>query len=405
MVAATSKPSLYEPGFLQQSLPYRVVSYFAEWSIYARNYIVSDLPAPALTHVNYAFAKIDDQGEVAIVDAWAATDKPFGDDTWDTPLRGNLHALIKLKQKYPHISTLISIGGWSLSDKFSDVALTDASRQKFAASAVAFMKRYQFDGVDIDWEYPVSGGLPNNKYRPEDSQNYVLLCKTLRQILDTQGAADGRHYLLTVAAAAGDDKYANFKLSEMAPYLDWFNIMSYDYHGSWETQTNHQAALFGNPADPSTQGARYSADYTIQHYIQLGVPASKIVMGAPIYGRGWAGVGATNNGLFQSASGASSGTWENGIFDYKDLLQRTQTQPQSYVVHWDSQAEVPYIYAQGLENGLFTTFENAQSIQKRVEYIKKYNLGGIMFWEASADVKDPASPDSLTGTAYRGLYQ
>lgn len=181
MVAATSKPTLYgEPGFLQQSLPYRVVTYFAEWSIYARNYIVSDLPAPALTHVNYAFAKIDDQGEVGIVDAWAATDKPFGDDTWDTPLRGNLHALIKLKQKYPHLSTLISIGGWSLSDKFSDVALTDASRQKFAASAVAFMKRYQFDGVDIDWEYPVSGGLPNNKYRPEDSQNYVLLCKTLR---------------------------------------------------------------------------------------------------------------------------------------------------------------------------------------------------------------------------------
>jgi chitinase len=174
---------LKEPP-VAQSADYKVITYFAEWAIYGRNYIVSDLPATALTHINYAFAKIDDNGEVAIVDAWAATDKPFGDDTWDTPLRGNFHALIKLKEKYPYLKTLISVGGWSLSDKFSDAALTDASRQKFAKSAVAFMKKYQFDGVDIDWEYPVSGGLPNNKYRPEDGANYVLLCKELRAQLD-----------------------------------------------------------------------------------------------------------------------------------------------------------------------------------------------------------------------------
>ena len=153
----------------------RVITYFAEWSIYARNYIVSDLPAAHLTHINYAFAKVTDDGGVGIVDSWAAIEKPFGDDTWDTPLRGNLHALIKLKEKYPHLQTLISVGGWSLSDKFSNVALTSGSREHFAQSAVSFIKQYNFDGVDIDWEYPVSGGLPNNAYRPEDGANYVLL--------------------------------------------------------------------------------------------------------------------------------------------------------------------------------------------------------------------------------------
>jgi chitinase len=131
----------------------------------------------------------------------------------------------------------------------------------------------------------------------------------------------------------------------MAQYIDWFNIMTYDFHGSWENQANHQAALFGNPQDPSSTASRYFADYAIQHYIALGVPSSKIVMGAPIYGRGWAGVKSTNNGLFQSASGASSGTWEAGVFDYKDLLQKTQSQPSTYVLHWDSSAQVPYIYA------------------------------------------------------------
>jgi chitinase len=102
----------------------KVVTYFAEWSIYQRNYIVYDMPADKLTHINYAFAKVTDTFEVGIVDSWAATDKPFGDDTWDTPLRGNFHALQKLKEQHPHLQTLISIGGWTLSDKFSDVALT-----------------------------------------------------------------------------------------------------------------------------------------------------------------------------------------------------------------------------------------------------------------------------------------
>lgn len=115
------------------------------------------------------------------------------------------------------------------------------------------MNKYQFDGIDIDWEYPVSGGQPGNRYRPEDGENYIKLVKELRSQLNSLEKETGFKYLLTIASPAGYDKITNFKLSEMEPYIDWFNVMTYDYHGSWEPgMTNHQAPLYANPNDTSS---------------------------------------------------------------------------------------------------------------------------------------------------------
>lgn len=381
----------------------RVVGYFTEWGIYGRNYTVADLPVDKLTTINYAFANISDQGEVAVYDSWAAVEKPFGSDTWNTPLRGNYHQLQLLKQAHPNLEILISIGGWTLSGKFSDVALTDASRAKFAASCVQFCNQYGFDGVDLDWEYPVSGGLPSNTYRPEDSHNYSLLTQEIRRQFNAADALDGKHRLITIAAPAGYDKIAKFEMAAMSKSLDWMNIMSYDYHGSWENTTNHQAALYGNPNDPSPLRTSYTIASTVDTLLQAGVPADKLVLGAPIYGRSWRGVGPANNGLFQQASGAGSGTWENGSVDYSDLLNKTKTQPSVYSVFWDEVAQVPYVYASSVEGGWFSTFENTRSLETKIDYLLSKGLGGMMFWEVSGDVRDATSPDSLIGTAARRL--
>lgn len=381
----------------------RVVGYFTEWGIYGRNYTVADLPVDKLTTINYAFANISDQGEVAVYDSWAAVEKPFGSDTWDTPVRGNYHQLQLLKQAHPNLEILISIGGWTLSGKFSDVALTSASRAKFAASCVQFCNKYGFDGVDLDWEYPVSGGLASNTYRPEDSHNYALLTQEIRRQFNAADALDGKHRLITIAAPAGYDKIANFEMAAMSPSLDWMNIMAYDYHGSWENTTNHQAALYGNPNDPSPLRDSYTIASTVDALLQAGVPADKLVLGAPIYGRSWQGVGPTNNGLFQHASGAGSGTWEKGSVDYADLLNKTKTQPSVYSVYWDDVAQVPYVYAPTVEGGWFSTFENTRSLELKIDYLLSKGLGGMMFWETSGDVRDATSPDSLIGTAARRL--
>ncbi len=377
----------------------RVVSYFAEWGIYDRNYTVADLPVDKLTTVNYAFAKITDTGEVGVFDSWAAVEKPFGPDAWDTPIRGNYGALKRLQDAHPNLEVLISIGGWTLSDKFSDVALTAASREKFAASCVSFCKKYGFDGVDLDWEYPVSGGLANNRYRPEDKQNYTLLVKEIRRQFDIQEVTDKRDWLITIAAPAGYDKYANFEMGELAKTLDWINIMSYDYHGAWENTTNALAPMAADPSRLGTIDAQYNVTYTVDMYLKDGIDPAKLILGAPTYARSWAGVGPANNGLYQAATGAGSGTWEKGVVDYADLLNKVKTQPDVYKLYFDEATQVPYVYAQTVEGGWFSTFENTRSLDKKIDLIFAKGLGGMMLWEADADLRDSNSVDSLTGHA------
>ena len=363
-----------------------VGAYYPEWGIYDRNFEVADVPADKLTHLFYGFAKINPDGTVGVFDSWAATDRRIDGD-WNTqkPYAGNFEALNQLKAVNPDLHNMISIGGWTLSSEFSDVALTDASRQKFAKSAVDFITQYGFDGIDIDWEYPVGGGQAGNINRPEDKHNFTLLLQELDEQIQIQEAKDGRDYQLSIAAPAGDDKMANLELKEIAKYTDFINVMTYDYHGAWESTTNHQAALYGQPGDT------YTIDQTIQGYLNAGVASDELVLGAPLYGRAWKGVNPTANGLYQSASGAATGTWEAGNYDYKDLYNKLQTDP-SYQRYWDNQAKVPYLY--NAKEGIFSTYEDTQSLGHKLDYIKDQGLRGMFFWEASADLNSN-SPDSL----------
>ena len=377
-------------------------AYYPEWAIYGRNYQVADVPADKLTNLYYAFAKIDNNGEVAVFDRYAAIEKRF-DGNWNTPkpFAGNFEQLKILKQKHPHLKTSISIGGWSLSNKFSDVALTNASRQKFAKSAVNFMTRYGFDGIDIDWEYPVGGGLPSNTYRPQDKQNYTLLLKELDKQIQAQELKDGKDYELTIASPGGFDKLQNYELKQMSQYIDFFNVMAYDYHGAWERNTtNHNAPLYRNPNNPSSFVNTYNIDYTIQYYLAAGVSADKIVMGAPLYGRTWGNVKSSSDGLFAPAGGPGEGTWEPGVIDYRDLYNRLKTDP-NYVRHWDNASKVPYVYNQ--KTGFFSTYEDTQSLNLKLDYTTQQKLRGMFFWEASGDLRNSNDPNSLINLAANRL--
>ncbi|UJR38435.1 hypothetical protein I4U23_031103 [Adineta vaga] len=379
-----------------------IVAYFAAWSIYSRSYFIADIPGDKITHINYAFANIGSDGLLVLGDSWADVEKAFPGDTWDQPLRGNFNQLLKLKQKYPHIRTLISVGGWTWSGKFSDVALTAGSRSKFARSCVEFVQKYGFDGVDLDWEYPVSGGLQGNIVRPVDKENYVLLLKEIRQQLDTAGTLDGKTYLLTVATGAGTERIADMDLPGMTNYLDWINVMTYDFHGGWEAKTGHNAPLYKNDAEtatdisPSFIKSRYNCHASIQAYISAGVPRSKLIMGLGLYGRGWQGVTSTAmNGFSQSASSQlPMGTWENGIFDY-DHLKKSYLP--TYTRYWDDASKVPYLF--NPSTGIWISYDDLQSITLKNNYIKQEQLGGAMFWELSGDRNA-----ELVGATYAALF-
>ena len=256
----------------------RVVGYFAEWT----DYCADQIPADKLTHINYAFGVIKD-GQCALQKREAAEAKLAG--------------MRKLKQAHPKLQTLISIGGWIDSGPFSDTALTDQTRKTFAKSCVEFLRKYDLDGVDIDWEFPGGGGYEKEEFRKQDTQNFTALLQELRRQLDDAGLADHKHYLLTIAAPAGGTHLKNIELAKVHPLLDFLNVMAYDFAGSWSEKTNFNAPLFSPPDDPA--GPSNNGDAAMKAYLAGGVPPDKIVLGVPFYARAWTGVADVNHGLYQ----------------------------------------------------------------------------------------------------------
>jgi len=357
----------------------RIVGYFTAWSIYERDYHVADIPADQLTHVNYAFAEISATGECTVGDAYADVQREYpGDPPAPGALRGSFHQLALLKARHPHLRTLISVGGWDGSRRFSAVAASDAGRRRFAASCVDFMRRYGFDGVDVDWEYPVGGGRAPG--RPDDRGNYTRLLAALRDELDAAGAAAGGvRYLLTAAVPAKPELMAHLELAEIPRHVDWLNLTSYDFHGGWEHVTGLNAPL-------RAPGGRARADRgtvaaAIDGYLAAGVPADKIVMGVPFYGRGWIGVRPTaTRGLFEPATGVPPGSHEAGVFDYADLAARYRPRMER---HWCDEAQVPWLYDPA--SGLMISYDDPVSIRRKVAFARERQLGGVMFWEMAAD--------------------
>ncbi len=363
----------------------KIIGYYPAWATYARNYQVSDIAGQKLTHINYAFANIAN-GKCVLGDSYADTDKAFAGDSWDQgALRGNFNQLAKLKAANPNLKTMISIGGWTWSQNFPTAAASDQSRKDFVSSCVGFMKQYKFDGIDIDWEYPVSGGLFSGT--PADTKNYTALLKEFRTELDAQGTTDGgKHYSLSIAAPAGPSIIPNLEVGAIATSLDWMNLMSYDYHGGWDPITGHNAPMDVGSKD-TAKG--FSITDTVTSYLNGGFPAAKIVLGVPFYGRGWDNVSSVDAGLFQSGTNASVGTWEKGVFDYTDI--RANYLP-TMTRYWDAQAQVPYLYDPARK--LWISYDDPQSMKAKTDFIKAKGLGGAMAWELSGD-RDQELLDTL----------
>jgi len=352
----------------------KIIAYFAAWGVYGRNFQVSDIDASLITHLNYAFANIT-SGECVLGDSYADIDKFYPGDSWDAgSLRGSFHQLQLLKAKSPHLKTLLSIGGWTWSNGFSDAAMTEASRTKFAKSCVGLMTKYGFDGLDLDWEYPGGGGLAPG--RPEDKQNFTLLLAAIRKEIDAAGAG----HLLSIAVGAAPAVLANLELSKIHAYLDSINVMTYDFHGGWEKTTGHNSPLYRAKGETAPVG--WDTDAAATAYISGGVPASKVIVGGAFYGRGWAGVPATNDGLFQSATGPSPGTWEQGVLDYHDIAANYLP---TFTRKWDAEAKVPWLY--NASKQIMISYDDAESLKVRSQYVNTKGLGGLMVWELSGDDK------------------
>lgn len=318
------------------------------------------IPANKFTHINYAFSNIND-GKV--IEGFDNDDK-------------NYKALNGLKNQNPKLKILSSVGGWTWSGNFSDAALTSESRQVFAKSAREFLVKHNLDGIDIDWEYPNLPGY-GNIHRSEDTRNFTLLMKELRRELDEQGEIDGKHYLTSAACGGLPDFIENTEMSETQKYLDFVNIMAYDlYESGMDSITGHHSALFTNPLDPK----KVSADAAVKNFIDAGVPAVKIVLGFPFYGRAWGNVEPERNGLYQKGDEIRLLTSYNNIV--KDLL--IDNGP--YTRYWDNLAQAPYLW--NAMDKIFISYDDIESTTKKCDYIKQMNLKGAMFWSFGSDYRN-----------------
>lgn len=417
---------------------YKIIGYFPSWGIYGRSYNVTNIDASKITHINYAFADICwdgkhgngsqaldnpnkqtwsctvsgiplQQGNVpngSIVlgdpDADALRPTPGGPTTgcWADAACGNFGALRNLKASNPHLKTILSVGGWTWSNRFSDTAASEQTRKNFAKSAVDALRAYGFDGVDLDWEYPNVEAIKGNSYRPEDKQNYTLLLQEVRNQLDAAGLEDGKHYLLTIASGASQNFVDNTELAKIAQIVDWINIMTYDFHGgSWEATTSHNTGLYGDPSDPYAS-KNFTVDGAIQAYRNAGVPMNKLVAGLEFMGRSWKNcpAGPNNDGQYQTCAEdttsifkwSPNGTWDDqnsantGVFDYGDIAAN-YVNKNGYTRYWNNIAKVPYLYNPSTK--IFISYDDVESIGYKTEYIKNNNLGGAMFWEFSSDCR------------------
>jgi chitinase len=288
----------------------------------------------------------------------------------------DLENLQKLKNINPDLKILISVGGWTWSKNFSDAALTEESREKFARSAVDFLVRYKLDGVDLDWEYPGQIG-DNNVFRKEDRENFTLMLKRTRELLDEQSENDGKtgddKYLLTIATGANQAYIDNTDLGEAHKYLDFINIMTYDYHSGLDSLTGHHANLYPSDTPGSTN---HSIVNSVKIHMDAGVPVEKLVLGVPFYGRRWSGVNPGNNGLYQPAKSVGS------TVSYNKIVTMA-TEENGFSNFWDESAQAPYLFNE--QEQIFISYEDKRSLNLKLNWLIEKNMGGVMFWEYAED--------------------
>ncbi|KAH7124833.1 chitinase [Dactylonectria estremocensis] len=356
--------------------------YFTNWGIYGRNYQPQDLPVSQISHLLYSFMNVRADGTVYTGDSYADLEKHYPGDSWNEPginAYGCIKQLYLLKKASRKLKVMLSIGGWTWSTNFPAAASSPATRATFAKSAVTLMKDWGFDGIDVDWEYPAND---------TEASNMILLLQAVRNELDSyaQQYAPGHHFQLSIAAPAGSEHYGRLHMKELGVLLDRINLMAYDYAGSWSAYSGHNANIYTRTNNPSS--TPFNTDDAIKAYINGGIPAKKIILGMPIYGRSFQGT----SGIGQSFSGVGSGSWENGVWDYKALPKSGAT------VSYDDVAKGYYSYDSSTKE--LISFDTPDMIKQKVSYLKSLGLGGSMFWEASADKK---GSDSLISTSLKSL--
>ncbi|MEY4503889.1 MAG: hypothetical protein RL154_181, partial [Pseudomonadota bacterium] len=374
---------------LNQDASKKVVGNYPEWAVYAAHGSWNPSSdsfktlVQKFTHFNYAYVKIGTDSKLALIDSSAANT--------------NLTALKKLKDSgnFGNTKFMLSIGGWNHSSEFTTTANNQANRNTFADSVVAYLKQYNFDGINIAWS--------RSSLDASDVDNFSELLRTVRIKLDIQGKADTRYYELSVSVPPTTTYIDYTKPDVYTKYVNFITLLAYDFHKGDEATTNHIAPLYRNPSDPTNSNQRASVSESAEYLVSKGVDKSKLVIGLAMYSRGWELAANSANPLFAAAKSAAPGPWDGatkeGIYPYFMLKNGLS----GYTQGRDSVAgDVPYLYNSTTK--YFYSYEDNVSLSKKLSYINSNGYAGVDYWEITMDAPQYGSEliDMGHGTFYAG---
>lgn len=362
----------------------RIVGYYTSWQ--KRKIHAAHLKR--LTHVIYAFMEMQADGNVLIGSADRATSEDPEKDKEVTIER--LERLMDLASYFPHLKVMFAVGGWANSQYFSRMAASPDSRIKFIGSIIKLIEEYGFDGVDIDWEYPVTGGA--NEGTPADKKNYVTLMQELRTALDNFASRVSRKekFLISFASAAGQWTLdPGYDLPGLLKYADFVNVMSYDFFGAWESKWG---AYTGPPAPlffgmPPRFSGKTNTDWTMKYYACKTKMPHKINMGVPFYGRFWKNVGDPvdkSDSMWRLAQSVN-GKFEGGYSPWNDI-ETDYLDNSQFEKHFHEKSKTPYAWNPTTKT--FLGYEDEVSLTHKKNYAVDKNIGGLMIWALEQDDDD-----------------
>lgn len=356
-----------------------IIGYYPNWQWYDRSKLVNPATIDYAKYdvINYCFFKPETNGIISNTDTWADENLLQGQINWSTnPVSYYPNTSIIERAHNAGTKVMVSIGGWTLSDNFPGIAANPVSRTTFASECNRLLQFYNFDGIDIDWEYP---GFAEHSGTLSDKQNFTFLMQEIRDSITSLGQRSGKNYLLSSCFSADPVKAQNIEWNSIVGIVDMINVMSYDYFGAWDCAANHNSPLYAGTSGNAQFNLNSIFNLLVDTYQ---VPSTKINLGLAFYGR--TQMGAT--GLYQptNCSANTSLFYED---DGTPLYYNVMKNMSLFDRFWDSNAQVSYLMGKpnGSASGTFVSFDDEESIAKKAEYIVSNNARGAIIWELTGD--------------------
>ncbi|XP_046491811.1 acidic mammalian chitinase-like [Neodiprion pinetum] len=346
----------------------KVVGYLGSWSN-ARPGVgafeISDIDPTMFTHLMYAFVGITPDGDVQVLDE-------YRDLSTDGGL-GGFAEFNALRDQNSELKTLVSIGGWSQgSTNFSTVVSNSTLRSTFVKNALEFVLKYNFSGIDVDWEYPAQRGGADT-----DVENFVLLLEELRDTFDDEDL------LLTVAVGASQSTVdLSYDVSGILAAVDMITLMEYDFHGSWDTYTGHNTPLYAGTWETAAAQKTLNINASVNYWLEQGASAEKLLLGTAFYGKTFTLTNSSETTPGSPVTGvgnAGSYTQESGVLSYYEILEKLSEG--NWTTVYDDEQQVPYAYS----GDQWVTYDNPSSLDVKAAFAKGLGLGGFSIWAIDLD--------------------